>query len=230
MAFLLNLVKRDFSKSTQNQYINAIKFYFEKVLRRPRKTYHIDRPLKDKFLPTVLAKEEVFSIIKSIRNIKHKAMISLIYSSGMRIGEILSIHIADIDSKRMVIQIRDGKGNKDRQVPLSDKILILLRGYYRKYHPSKYLFEGQGGDNYSASSVRKILKRACKRVGIAKSVHPHTLRHSYATHMLESGIDLRYVQELLGHNSIRTTERYTHLSRNKFQELRSPFEDFDLNQ
>jgi len=226
--FFIELVKKGYSISTQNQYINAIKFYFEQMLGRPRTYYKIERPRKQKRLPEVLSKGEVVALLGRIRNLKHKAMISLVYSTGMRCSELTSLRISDIDSKRMVINIRQSKGAKDRQLPLSTLILEMLRKYYKMYRPEGYLFNGKKGFAYSQTSVRVIIKRAAGAAKIKKKVTTHTLRHSYATHLLESGLDLRYIQQLLGHSSSKTTEIYTHLSRSKFQQLRSPFDDLEF--
>jgi integrase/recombinase XerD len=170
------------------------------------------RPKREKRLPDVLSPEEVKSILESIQNLKHRCIFYVIYSGGLRISECLKLKIHDIDSERMVIRVRQSKGAKDRDVPLSPTCLISLRSYYKMYRPETYLFEGKKGYPYSASSVRKVLKRAVYKNAIKKRVTVHTLRHSYATHLLENGTDLRLIQELLGHSSSRTTELYTHVS------------------
>ncbi len=208
--YILHLIKtQKISPSRQNQIINAIKFYYEKVLGRVTEYYHIERPQKIKILPKVISEAEVENIINAIDNIKHKAMVSLLYSVGLRISELLNLKLNDIDSKRNVIIIRNSKGNKDRIGLLSEKVLHLLRQYFLEYRPKEYLFEGQNGGKYTAISVRNVLKNACKKAKITKHVTPHTLRHSFATHLLERGTDLRYIQTLLGHNNSKTTERYT---------------------
>lgn len=208
--YLVNIKK--VSSSTQNQAINAIKFYYEKVLRGDRKTYYIDRPRKERKLPDVLSKEEVGKMITSTKNLKHKCIIVLIYSCGLRRGEAISLKIQDIDSGRGLIKIVGAKGKKDRYVQLPTKILPLLRDYYSQYKPKIWLFEGQTGGQYSAGSILKIVKHAGILAGLAKRVYPHILRHSFATHNLEQGVDLRYIQEWLGHDSIKTTQRYTHIT------------------
>ncbi|MEK6480131.1 tyrosine-type recombinase/integrase [Catalinimonas sp. 4WD22] len=199
-------------------------YYYEQILKRPRTYYQIDRPRKEYRLPVVLSKHEVGAILKQVRNRKHHAILSTIYASGLRISEVIRLKIKDIDSKRMVLVVRQGKGKKDRQVPLSKHLLQELRTYYQEYQPKDYLFEGEKGGAYSKSSIQQIFRRAKKAVGIQKKATVHTLRHSYATHLLESGTDLRMIQVLLGHNSVKTTEIYTHVSQRYIQSVVSPFD------
>ena len=187
----------------------------------------VHRPRREKTLPNVLSKEEVKAILEAPKNLKHRAMLALIYSCGLRRGELLKLTKESIDSKRMVVIIRQAKGKKDRIVPLSSKILILLRDYYKSYRPKEYLFEGQDGGKYSEKSLENVLKQALSKVGIEKPVTLHWLRHSFATHLLEGGTDLRYIQELLGHRSSKTTEIYTHVSTKNLKNIRSPFDDLD---
>lgn len=221
LEYLYELSRKGYSGSFQNQAVNAVKFLLERVMGREKSTYYIDRPRKERRLPEVLSKEEITSLLAQIKNKKHYAMISLIYSAGLRISELLNLKIRDIDSKRMIITVRQAKGKKDRQVMLSAKMLSILRIYYQLYKPKDYLFEGQvqKGDPkklskpYSSQSVQKILKRALRSSGIRKHATPHTLRHSFATHLYESGVNLRSIQVLLGHNSSKTTEIYTHVSK-----------------
>ncbi|MEQ9263569.1 MAG: tyrosine-type recombinase/integrase, partial [Owenweeksia sp.] len=162
--------------------------------------------------------------LTSTSNLKHRAILTTIYSAGLRMGEMTGLKIGDIDSEGMRIWIRSGKGDKDRISVLSPQLLELLRNYFIKYRPKKFLFEGADGNPYSASSVRKILQRSVAKAGIAKSVRPHTLRHSFATHLLENGTNLRYIQTLLGHTSAKTTEIYTHVSTKKLEEVKSPLD------
>jgi integrase/recombinase XerD len=185
----------------------------------------IHRPRREKPIPNVLSKEDVKRLLDSPYNLKHRAMLSLIYSCGLRRSELLNMTLRDIDSDRMVVIIRQGKGKKDRIVPLSPKLLELLRDYFRSHRPKRFLFEGQTGDQYSAKSLESVLKQALHRTGIDKPVTLHWLRHSYATHLLEAGTDLRSIQELLGHKSSKTTEIYTHVSTRHIQNIRSPFDD-----
>lgn len=226
--YLLELRREKKSDSYINQMLNAIKFYYEVVEGMPNRFYSIERPRKKKRLPVVISLEEVQSIIKNTRNLKHKCIVSLIYSAGLRRQELLDLKLEDIDSKRMVIRIKSGKGFKDRQSILSHLVLDNLRLYFRKWKPKEYLFEGPKGSKYSASSVIKIVKRAAKKAGIKQSVTPHVLRHSFATHLLENGTDLRYIQALLGHSSTKTTEIYTHVATNNIKDISSPIELLNL--
>lgn len=226
--YLLNVIVPKYGKSTQNQHINAIKFYYEQVLKLPRTKYIIERPRKDFKVPVVLDRFEAEALLNQLTNKKHFCIIALLYSCGLRIGELLNLKIQDIDSKRMLIQIKCSKGNKDRLIPLPKSILQLLREYYRIYQPKAYLFEGVDGQKYSPSSVRKIIKRAAKKAKINKDLCAHTLRHSYATHLLESGTDLRLIQKLLGHSNIKTTEIYTHVSNSQLKKVTSPFDYLNL--
>ena len=220
------ILKHKFSSSYQNQIVSAIKLYFATIQEKKIEIEKIHRPKREKLLPNVLSKEEIKSILEAHSNIKHKAMLCLIYSCGLRRSELLHLRPTDIDSKRNIVIIRQGKGRKDRIAPLSPKILDLLREYYKLHRPKNYLFEGQHiGTNYSAKSLQSVLKQALTKVNIKKPVTLHWLRHSYATHLLESGTDLRYIQELLGHNSSKTTEIYTHVSTKSLQQIKSPFDD-----
>lgn len=220
------ILNNNLSASFQNQIINAIKLFFTTIRETKIELDKIHRPKRAKLLPNVLSKEEVKLILNAHINLKHKTMLSLIYACGLRRSELLHLKPVDIDSKRGVVIIRQGKGKKDRIAPLSDKILTMLRDYYTVYKPCNWLFEGQfPGELYSEKSLQSVLKQALKKTGITKPVSLHWLRHSYATHLLESGTDLRYIQELLGHNSSRTTEIYTHVSTKSIQQIKSPFDD-----
>lgn len=199
------------SKSYINLHINSIKFYYEKVLNQPRKTYYIKRPFKDKKLPVVLSISEVNQIFNAIPNLKHRTILETIYCHGLRISELQGLRVCDIDSNRGFLNIVNSKGNKDRNIPLDEICLQHLREYYKKYNPKFLLFEGQNG-NYSQTSIRRLLERAVLKAGIQKEITPHTFRHSFATHLLEQGIDLRYIQNILGHSSSKTTEIYTHVT------------------
>lgn len=207
------ILEHKLSASYQNQLVNAIKLFFSKIENTKLDPDLIHRPKRAKLLPNVLSKEEVKAILDAHANIKHRTMLSLIYSCGLRRSELLHLKAGDIDSKRNVVIIRQSKGRKDRIAPLSPKILELLRQYYTLHKPQTWLFEGQKkGDPYSEKSLESILKQALVKAHIRRPVTLHWLRHSYATHLLEAGTDLRYIQELLGHNSSRTTEIYTHVS------------------
>ncbi len=220
------ILKNNFSSSYQNQIVNSIKLFFKIVKDSQIEIDKIHRPKREKVLPNVLSKEEIKAILEAPKNLKHKAMLSMIYSCGLRRSELLNLKPNDIDSKRNVVIIRQSKGKKDRITPLSPKILELLRDYYKEYSPKMYLFEGQEKNTqYSARSLEEVLKKSIKLATINKPVTLHWLRHSYATHLLESGTDLRYIQELLGHNSSKTTEIYTHVSTKNIQQIKSPFDD-----
>jgi len=222
------ILKNKLSASFQNQVVNAIKLFFSKIENASLDIELIHRPKRSKQLPNVLSKEEVKILLISLKNLKHKCMLSLIYSCGLRRSELLNLKINDIDSKRNVVTIRQSKGRKDRLVPLSPRILEKLKEYYTSYKPEVYLFEGQGGGRYSEKSLENVLKQALVNSKINKPVSLHWLRHSYATHLLESGTDLRYIQELLGHNSSKTTEIYTHVSTKNLLSIKSPFDDLEL--
>lgn len=186
----------------------------------------IHRPRTERKLPRVLSKEEVKTILTAHGNIKHRTMLSLIYACGLRRSELLNITFKDINRDRLTLHVFQSKGKKDRIVPLSPKILEMIEDYYRAYRPKVWLFEGQEpGEQYSHKSLQNVLKQALLKTKISKPVTLHWLRHSYATHLLESGTDLRYIQELLGHNSSRTTEIYTHVSTKNIENIKSPFDD-----
>lgn len=220
------ILKHKLSSSYQNQIVNAIKLYFKTIQDKSIDIEKVHRPRREKLLPNVLSKEEIKAILEAHSNIKHRAMLSMIYSCGLRCGELLALKPVHIDSKRNIVLLKNSKGKKDRITPLSPKILELLREYYKSYKPKVYLFEGQTeGNPYDDRSLQQVLKQALKKANISKPVTLHWLRHSYATHLLENGTDLRYIQELLGHNSSKTTEIYTHVSTKSIQQIKSPFDD-----
>ncbi|HMI07984.1 MAG TPA: site-specific integrase [Flavobacterium sp.] len=220
------ILRNNLSASYQNQVVNAIKLFFVTIEERKMVIEKIHRPKNPKLLPNVLSKEEVKMILSAHRNIKHRTMLCLIYSCGLRRSELLSLKPLDIDSQRNLIIIRQAKGRKDRIVPLSPRILLMLRDYYSCYKPKTWLFEGYTpGESYDARSLSAVLKSAVQKANIQKPVSLHWLRHSFATHLLESGTDLRHIQEILGHNSSRTTEIYTHVSTIGIQKVKSPFDD-----
>ena len=224
--YLLHLVEtRRVSLSTQNQAINAIKFYLERVLGGERHVYNLDRPRKDLKLPTVLSEEEVKSLLDATSNIKHRCLMIMLYSSGLRVSELLRLKWGDIDADRMVVYINGGKGQKDRISLLSRVAYDSLQHYMDLYKPVTWLFEGPSEGQYGATSVNKVIYACTARAGIKKHVSAHTLRHSFATHLLEHGTDLRYIQTLLGHESSKTTERYTHVTRKGFESIRSPLDN-----
>ncbi|MDT7827649.1 tyrosine-type recombinase/integrase [Pricia sp. S334] len=222
--YLQHLIKRSVSRSYLNQAINAIKFYYEVVMGMPNRFYEIERPRKESKLPKVISKKEILSIIGHTNNIKHRCIIELLYGSGLRRSELVNLKLGDIDSERMLVRVENSKGGKDRQTLLSKTALLNLRTYYREWQPKHYLFEGQKGQKYSGESVLKVVKNAAKKAGIRIRVTPHVLRHSFATHLLESGVDLRRIQVLLGHGSSKTTEIYTHVATNTFENIKNPLD------
>ncbi len=222
--YLRALVSEKKSDSYINQSINSIKFYYEVVLGMPNRFYSIERPRKKQKLPVVLSKEEIMLMINLTTNYKHKCIISLLYSGGLRKSELLNLKVEDIDSKRMVINIKLAKGNKDRITLLSETILNYLRTYYSIWQPKTYLFESPNGGAYSRTSIDSIVKKAARKARIEKKITPHTLRHSFATHLLENGTNLRHIQSLLGHSSSKTTEIYTHVATNHLQIIKNPLD------
>ena len=202
------------SSTIQNQRINAVKFFYEKLLNNPREIYDLPRAKKEFILPTVFSEGELKRIIFATENIKHRAILCLAYSAGLRISEIVALKMVDIDKDRMVITLRGAKGKKDRQVMLSEILYMILQKYYKeqKVKPKTWLFEGMYGEQYSVRSVAKMMQGAKQKAGIKKKGGIHALRHSFATHLLDGGADLRSIQEMLGHVSLQTTQRYTHVS------------------
>ena len=214
------------SYSYQNQMVSAVKQFYSKIYRSVIDPADFTRPRPQHRLPNVLSKEEVKRLLDSTINEKHRVMLSLVYACGLRRSELLDLVPGDLERDRKLLRIRQSKGFKDRVVPLSGKVIQMIDLYMTHYKPEKYLFEGQyRGRKYSASSLDKVFKQAYERAGFKGEVTLHGLRHSYATHLLESGTDLRYIQELLGHKSSRTTEIYTHVTTKSIQKIRSPFDD-----
>lgn len=225
VAYLRYLVDtRGVSSSYQNQAINAIKFYYERVLGGQRKLYFVDRPRRERTLPVVLSLEEVQQVLVGIDNLKHKCLIMTIYSGGLRISEAVNLRIEDIDVDRKQLFVKAAKGKKDRYTLLSSKLVDMIRMYIDLYNPTYYLFEGADGGKYSARSIQMVFKRALDRTGIKKQATIHTLRHSFATHLLENGTNLRYIQELLGHGSSKTTEIYTHITSKGMDSIKNPLD------
>lgn len=229
MDFLLYLVNtRHVSTSYQNQSINAIKFYYERVLGGKRKIYSINRPREEQYLPEVLSNEEIRAILNATENLKHKAILMTTYSAGLRISEVINLKIKDIDSKRMQIRVDMGKGKKDRYTLLSNRALEVLRKYVSQYKPKEWLFESKDGEQYSPRTIQELLKKSVEKTNIKKRVTMHTLRHSFATHLLEAGTDLRYIQSLLGHANTKTTEIYTHITTKGFDKIKSPLDNLEI--
>ena len=216
--------KKKISASYQRMVVASIDKFYILVLSLYLPVKHLYPTRKEHHLPEYLNKDEVKRLINSTNNLKHKCILELLYSGGLRLSELLNIKISDIDSKDMIIHIRMAKGKKDRKVMLSEVLLSDLRIYLKKYKPTTFLFEGQNKEHYSAKSVQNIVKFAAQRAGIIKHVTPHTLRHSFATHLLENGTDIRFIQELLGHQSVKTTEIYTHVVDISKSTIRSPLD------
>ena len=220
------ILRKNLSSSYQNQVINAVKLFYRNRFNKTMEVDFIQRPRREKRLPNVLSKKEVKSILETPTNLKHRAMLSLIYACGLRRSELLNLTLTDIQSNRNLLFIRQSKGKKDRVVPIGNKLIEMLRDYYKAFKPKTWLFEGQfPSTKYSEKSLENVLKQSLTKTKISKKVSLHWLRHSYATHLLENGTDLRYIQELLGHSSSRTTEIYTHVSTLNLQQIRSPFDD-----
>lgn len=225
--YCINTLK--LSENTLHSRINAVKFYYEQVLKRDKFFFDIPRPKKPYLLPNVLALSQIERLFSKLENLKHKTMLYLAYSAGLRVSEVVNLRIKDIHSERMVINIKGAKGKKDRTVSLSQGILELLRKYYLSYKPKHWLFEGQyREEQYSARSLQQVFHRAKNEARIIQDVTFHSLRHSYATHLHERGTDIKLIQELLGHNDIKTTLRYTHVSNRTIENIVSPFEQLNL--
>jgi site-specific recombinase XerD len=214
----------DYSISTHRQFISAIKQFKAYMPSMSISVGHLYRPKKDVKLPVVLSKKEVLDLLISTRNLKHRTALAMIYSAGLRVSELLSLRLENIDLNRRQILIKQSKGRKDRVVILAESFIPVFKNYLLTYQPKSYFIEGEPGKPYSASSIRSVIKRSARLAGIKKRVTPHTLRHSFATHLLEDGVDIRYIQELLGHTSPKTTMIYTHVSRKDILNIRSPLD------
>ena len=226
-SFLMHLMDdKNHAASTINQMINALRYLYVVLYRRPMVLGTIPRPKTDRKLPNVFSKDEVRRLFGAVSNVKHRTLLMLAYAGGLRVGEVVRLRNEDIDMDRNMIHIRRGKGRKDRYTLLGDAARTAVRDYWREYVPREWLFEGEaGGRPLSERTAQEIFEHAVRRAGIEKHVTFHSLRHSFATHLLESGVDLRYIQELLGHHSSKTTEIYTHVSQRKMAEIKSPLED-----
>jgi integrase/recombinase XerD len=219
------LTKEHLSENTAHSRLNALKFYFEQVLGKEKFFYEIPRPKKVQKLPKVISEEKILEGLLEIANLKHRTLLLLAYSAGMRVSEVVSLRITDINSDRMQISINHAKGKKDRVVNLSKSILPILRQYYITYKPSDWLFEGiNGQEHYSSRSAQQVFKDAYKKLGLPPQCSFHSLRHSYATHLLESGTDISYIQKLLGHSDIKTTLRYAQISKKDIGQIESPLD------
>ncbi len=225
-TYIVDLIHTyNISASQQNQRINAIKFYYEKVLGSERMHYSIERPRKSRSLPRVLSEGEILSILKATTNLKHKALLATIYSAGLRRSEAIALRKEDVMFEKGIIFIRGAKGKKDRTSILAESTAIVLQRYLEREKPKYWLFESPIRTQYSTSSIYQVLKRSAEKAGITKKVTPHMLRHSFATHLLEQGIDLRYIQTILGHESSTTTEIYTHVSKKALTNVKSPLDE-----
>jgi len=221
----INLIKeKKYSYSSQKQLLGAIKKFYLECLRRDINLKVIYPSRSPSELPDILSKQEIKALLKATKNIKHKAILATIYGLGLRISELINLKVADIDSERMLVSINQAKGKKDRVVMLPQNLLKLLRTYFQDYSPKEYLFEGQNAPQYSPSSIRKVLHKAVAKVGITKKVKVHTLRHSFATHLLENGTDVRIIQKLLGHNNLNTTMIYTQVANSALTQVKSPLD------
>ncbi len=220
--------EKQYSFSSMKQVLATIRFLYGKVFHQPIPQVLDIKLRKPVYLPTVLSAKDISELIRVTNNLKHKIILLLIYSGGLRLGELLNLRIGDIDSEAMKIHIRQAKGKKDRYIMLSEKTLSMLRNYYKKYQPHDFLIEGQKGGKYSPTSVQSVFKTALKKSGIKKKVTVHSLRHSFATHLLDEGTDIRYIQELLGHKRLETTQIYTHVSSHSINKIKSPADKLDI--
>jgi integrase/recombinase XerD len=223
--YCINTLK--LSENTLHSRINSIKFYFEQVLKREKFFFEIPRPKKPSILPKTINAKDIKRLFEVTTNLKHNTMLKLCYGMGLRVSEIINLKITDIDSKNMQVFIERAKGKKDRYANLPESILEQLRTYFKEYRPQIYLFEGLYGGQYSTRSAQKVFKDALKKAKINKDVGIHGLRHSFATHLLEAGTDVKCIQELLGHNDIKTTLRYTHVSEKSIKNIVSPLDKID---
>jgi site-specific recombinase XerD len=217
-------IERNYSVSSQRQFVSALKLFIVFYPQTKINDLVLARPRRSRQLPSVLSQEEVLSIIQSTQNLKHRAIIALLYSCGLRISELINMKLDDFHIERKQLIVKNGKGRKDRYVSLADSFLPLLSNYYHSYKPKIYFVEGQNGGKYSAESVRQFLRKSCLNAKIKKNVTPHTLRHSYATHLLENGVDIRYIQSLLGHSKPETTMIYTHVKRKDLMDIQNPLD------
>lgn len=219
------MAEKQMAISTHRQFIGALKQFKEMHPETVFEVLDSMRPKPSRLLPVVLSSEEILDILKATKNLKHRLALAMIYASGLRISELLNLKLANVDIDRRQIRIRQAKGRKDRYVGLAESILPLLQNYVGTYRPEVYLIEGKAGEKYSPESIRAFLRKSCERAGIRKRVTPHTLRHTYATHLLENGVDIRYIQELLGHRDPKTTMIYTHVTRKDLRQIGSPLDD-----
>jgi len=222
--------ERKVSYSTLKLHLAALRFLYQNVLKQEIDFDFYLKIRKPETLPVVLSIKEVQRLLDSVHNLKHRTILSLIYGCGLRISELIHLKCRDIDRERMLIRIEQSKGRKDRYVIISENLLALIRKYYCAYRPVGYLFQGQNGSSpYSAASIQSFFRKAKQTAGITKKATVHTLRHSFATHLLDQGTDIRYIQELLGHKNLATTQIYTHISTFNLKKVKSPAELLDLD-
>jgi site-specific recombinase XerD len=226
--FIYCLEIKKLSKSWMNQTISALKILFVEVLKREWSRLDIPRPRREKKLPLILSREEVLMILNALRNIKHRAILTITYSAGLRVSEARCLKISDIDSARMLVRVEQGKGHKDRYSVLSPITLKLLRVYWKMYRPKHWLFENKDGQPVPESTAQMIFKNALKKSGVKKKASIHTLRHSFATHMMEQGVSLPIIKDLLGHKSLKTTSGYLHVQQYSIDAVRSPLDTLEL--
>jgi integrase/recombinase XerD len=228
VLFLLGTKK--LAARSVNQVLNALRFLYVEVYRKPMVLGEIPRPKNPQKLPAVLSEEEVQQLLERTKNLKHKSLLMLTYSAGLRVEEAVQMKVANIDGERMMVHVQKAKGKKDRYVPLAEMTLSTLREYWKKEQPKEWLFPGKGTSGYlSKGSAQKVFYAAAARAGIKKRVSIHSLRHSFATHLLEAGVDIRYIQEILGHANLKTTEIYTHVSKKKIEKIVNPLDRIYLN-
>jgi integrase/recombinase XerD len=225
---LFKIQEHKISESTQNGIINAIKFYYEKVEKREKFFLYDLRPKSKQQLPGFLSKEDIVKLLRSVVNLKHKCILQLIYSAGLRLGEVTRLKVRDVDMDNNLIKVKCAKGKKDRITMLSSKVKITLVEYLEQYRPDYWLFEGETRGKYSDRSVQNVLKAAVIKSGVDENTTVHTLRHSFATHLILNGVDLRRVQEYLGHSSLETTSIYTHITDKMKADTKSPMDDLDI--
>jgi len=228
-AYIVHLIKtKNITESHQNQILSAIKMFYAVTIPQEEKVKYLIRPKKSMKIPHVLTEAEVVRLFKATDNLKHQCILMLIYSGGLRLGELIQLRLADLQPANQRLFVYGGKGKKDRCTLLSPKVWSRLQHYLEVYMPVEWVFEGQAGGQYSPRSVQEIFVRAKRKSSINSYATVHTLRHSFATHLLEKGVDLRYIQELLGHESSKTTEIYTHITKKSWDKIKSPLDDLEI--
>ena len=218
------ILQKHYAFNTQKQLISAVSLYYKEELRQDIDLSSLRPRSPQRVLPDILSAYEVKNILHHTTNLKHKAALTTIYALGLRVGELIDLRLSSIDKKRNTITIKAAKGKKDRQLPFPESLKPLLRRYYVKYQPAEYLFNGQSKPQYTAGSLRSVFRASCNKANIKKKVTLHSLRHAYATHLMDTGTDLRMIQELLGHSDIKTTMIYTHVTTRSMQQVKSPLD------